>query len=155
MRTILIVSMILAVWTVNAQHEMPDIKPLRQAINNWYEAWDTKDVELAVKDYGWDCDWTNAFGDRVRGKDELRALLTRIFAMDFVMAGESENTFDDFTFLTDDIAYVRSQTVRKGQKQRDGTLMDDRLVNHLRIFWRLDDEWQIVSHLISQALPKK
>jgi hypothetical protein len=62
---------------------------------------------------------------------------------------------NDFTFLTSDIAYVRSQTVRKGQLQSDGVEMDDRVINHLRIFWRTDGEWKITSHLISQAWPKR
>jgi ketosteroid isomerase-like protein len=137
------------------QHDFPDIDPLRDAIKNWYTAWETKDVDLAVQDYAWDCDWTNAFGARVQSQDELKVLLTEIFNMDFVMAGQSENTMNDFTFLTSDIAYVRSQTVRKGQLQSDGVEMDDRVINHLRIFWRTDGEWKITSHLISQAWPKR
>lgn len=52
---------------------------------------------------------------RIRNKGELKALLTKTFAMDFVIAGESVNLFKDLTFLNDDIACVRSQAVRKGQ----------------------------------------
>ena len=56
-----------------------------KTIEDWNRAWGTKDVDLAIKDYSKETDWTNAFGDRVQGKAKLKQLLQTIFAMDFVM----------------------------------------------------------------------
>ena len=124
-------------------------------IDNWNEGWDKKEVELAISDYSEDTDWTNAFGDRMQSKSELRQLLTEIFAMDFVMDGKDSYVNDDVQFLTDDIALLRSTNIRTGQKWSDGTLMDDRYIHHLRVYQKINNEWKITDHMISQAHEKK
>lgn len=132
-----------------------DSKEILKAIDNWNKGWASKDVELAVKNYSNDTDWTNAFGDRVQSKSELRQLLTEIFSMDFVMNGVDNYVNDDIQFLTDDIALLRSTNVRTGQQWSDGTLMNDRYIHHLRVYQRIDNEWKITDHMISQAHEKK
>lgn len=130
-------------------------KEILKTIDNWNEGWDLKDVELAIKDYSKNTDWTNAFGDRMQSKSELRQLLTEIFAMDFVMDGTDDYANDDVQFLTDNIALLRSTNVRTGQKWSDGTLMNDRYIHHLRVYQKINNEWKIISHMISQAQEKK
>ncbi len=121
----------------------------------WNAGWRERDVELAIRHYADDVDWTNAFGDRFEGKAALREGLARIFAMDFVMAGNSsESEYRDVRFLAPDIAMVRSKLVRRGQKRPSGAPMPDRHINHLRVFEKRDGEWVIVSHLVSQAQEK-
>nr|WP_299175166.1 DUF4440 domain-containing protein [uncultured Allomuricauda sp.] len=132
-----------------------DSKEILKTIDNWNEGWDIKDVELAIKDYSKNTDWTNAFGDRMQSKSELRQLLTEIFAMDFVMDGTDDYANDDVQFLTDNIALLRSTNVRTGQKWSDGTLMNDRYIHHLRVYQKINNEWKIISHMISQAQEKK
>ncbi|WP_350288753.1 SgcJ/EcaC family oxidoreductase [uncultured Croceitalea sp.] len=132
-----------------------DSKEILKTIDNWNEGWDKKDVELAISDYSKDTDWTNAFGDRMQSKSELRQLLTEIFAMDFVMNGVDNYINDDVKFLTDDIALLRSTNIRTGQKWSDGTLMNDRYIHHLRVFQKIDNKWEITNHMISQAHEKK
>lgn len=132
-----------------------DSKEILKTIDNWNEGWDLKDVELSIKDYSENTDWTNAFGDRMQSKSELRKLLTEIFAMDFVMDGTDDYTNDDVQFLTDNIALLRSTNVRIGQKWSDGTLMNDRYIHHLRVYQKINNEWKIISHMISQAQEKK
>lgn len=130
-------------------------KKIIQTIDNWNEGWDKKDVELAISDYSEDTDWTNAFGDRMQSKSELRQLLTEIFVMDFVMDGIDNYVNDEIQFLTDDIALLRSTNIRKGQKWSDGTLMKDRYIHHLRVYQKINNEWKITDHMISQAQEKK
>jgi len=139
---------------VPAQNQKDDLA-IEQAIMNGYTGWVNKDVALATQDYADDTDWTNAFGDRVQSKEDLETLLTEIFSLDFVMAGKSENRFNDIDYLSPDIAVARSKTVRVGQKWGDNTAMDDRHINHLRVFHKKNDQWKIVSHMISQAWTKK
>lgn len=71
------------------------------------------------------------------------------------MAGDSGgNEYEDVTFLAPDIALIRSELVRVGQKTDSGETMHDRYVNHLRVLQKRDGQWVIVSHLISQAKEK-
>lgn len=130
----------------------------RLAIDNSIDAWDTgwknKDIELSLKYYADSTDWTNAFGDRVRTKEELRSLLENIFGLDFVMSGENNYGENEITFLNDSIATVRSLNIRKNQKWPDGSPMADRYIHHLRVYKNIKGEWMITNHLVSQAWPK-
>ncbi len=126
-----------------------------QTIDNWNKGWNKKDIELAILDYSEDTDWTNAFGDRMQSKSELRELLKEIFAMDFVMEGTDNYQNDTVQFLTNSLALLRSTNIRKNQKWSDGTLMNDRHIHHLRVYKKINNEWKIISHMISQANEKK
>lgn len=133
-----------------------DSSAILSSLDSWNEGWRTADAGLAVQSYASDADWTNAFGDRVVGRDSLEATLEFIFSLEFVMAGHSgENEFADLTFLTPDVALLRSKLVRAGQQMQTGETMPDRHVHHLRVYERREGEWQIVSHLISQAHEKR
>ncbi len=125
-------------------------------LDSWNEGWATANASLAVEDYSEDVDWTNAFGDRFQGREALRQGLEFIFSLDFVMAGSSaDNEFSDVIFLAPDVALLRSKLVRRGQQMSSGSQMPDRHIHHLRVLQRRDGEWQIVSHLISQAQEKR
>ncbi len=125
-----------------------------QTIQDWDKAWETKNLELALKHYSDDIDWTNAFGDRVQSKKELKELLGFIFKMDFVMSGENNYGKNEITFLNDSLVKVRSLNIRKNQEWADGTKMNDRYISHLRIYKKTRDNWLITDHMISQAWPK-
>lgn len=121
-------------------------------LDSWDRGWAERDAALAVQDYSDDVDWTNAFGDRFQGRKAVQEGLEFIFSLDFVMAGDSgENEYEDVTFLTPDIALIRSKLVRKGQQFENGETRPDRNLNHLRVLERRKGKWQIVSHLMAQA----
>lgn len=125
-------------------------------LDSWEEGWATRDASAAVRDYAEDTDWTNAFGDRFEGREALQKGLEFIFGLDFVMAGDSDgHQFDDIRFLSDTIAIMRSKLVRNGQMTSTGETMPDRHINHLRVYEKRDGRWLIVSHMISQAKPKR
>jgi uncharacterized protein (TIGR02246 family) len=128
---------------------------INESIESWDKAWETKDLELSLKYYADDTDWTNAFGDRVQSKTELRELLGFIFNLDFVMSGENDYGENEIIFLNDSIATVRSLNIRKNQQWPDGSQMDDRHINHLRVYKNRNGEWLIINHMISQAWPKR
>ena len=126
-----------------------------KTLDSWEEGWRTKNAALAVRDYADDCDWTNAFGDRFEGKEALEKGLAFIFSLNFVMAGQDEgNNIEDVTFLTPEVALIRSTLVRVGQETGRGEVMADRHINHLRVLQKRHGRWIIVSHLISQAKEK-
>jgi uncharacterized protein (TIGR02246 family) len=141
--------------TARSQTDADSVAVLK-ILESWNQGWAQTDAGLAVQDYAIDADWTNAFGDRFQGRDALKKGLEFIFGLDFVMAGDSGgNEFEDVTFLTPDVALLRSKLVRAGQKTSMGKAMPDRHIHHLRVLQRREGKWQIVSHLISQALEKR
>jgi uncharacterized protein (TIGR02246 family) len=145
----------MCVGSAVAQTEADEIAVLK-TFGSWNQGWTDGNAELAVQDYAADTDWTNAFGDRFQGKQALQDGLERIFSLGFVMAGDSAgNEYTDVTFLSADIAMVRSKLVRVGQETSTGETMPDRHINHLRILQRQDGRWLIVSHLIAQEQPKR
>lgn len=152
-----VVCLIASCETKSSQPQM-DYDKARSSINKSIDAWDTgwenKDVELSIKHYADSTDWTNAFGDRVQTKKELKKLLETIFGLDFVMSGENNYGANEIRFLSDSIASVRTQNIRTKQKWPDGTPMDDRIINHLRVYQNLQGKWLITHHMISQAWPK-
>jgi ketosteroid isomerase-like protein len=131
-----------------------DFAQIIESIDAWNKAWESKDIQLAIKYYADEIDWTNAFGDRVQSKDELKALLESIFDLDFVMSGENDYGQIEIVHLNDSIATVQSKNIRKNQKWPDGLPMDDRYINHLRVYKNIKGEWLIINHMISQAWPK-
>lgn len=137
------------------QDQALDKEIILKTIDNWNEAWKTKDINLAILNYAEDTDWTNAFGDRVKSKGELKKLLEDIFSLDFVMAGNTDYVENDVQFLSNTLAIVRSKSIRKGQENSDGSLMKDRIINQLRVYRKNKDDWEIISHMISQAHEKR
>ncbi len=146
---------LMLIYTVSLAQNEKDKSAIQKIIEDQSKGWATKDLELSLKDVDENVDWTNAFGDRMQTRDELRQLLSHIYSLDFVMAGKSENEYNDITFLTPEIAMVRSKTVVQGQKWGDGSVMEDRHNHHLRILQKKDGQWKVISHLISQAWTKK
>lgn len=135
----------------NLVNHASDIKEIKQVIDDSDNGWDTKNLNLVLQGYSDDIDWTNAFGARVQGKDELRKLLDTIFSYDFVMAGKNNYQEPDITFPNEEIALARSTNIRTGQKWPDGQPMGDRIINHLRVFKNVDGKWICINHMISQA----
>ena len=133
-----------------------DEQAILATFESWDAGWAQKDVDLALQDYSDDVDWTNAFGDRFLGKEQLREGLSFIFGLDFVMTGSSQaNEYADVRFLSDTVALVRSKLIRKAQQTSDGALMADRRINHLRVLEKRNGKWLIVSHMISQEHDKR
>ena len=156
---LLALALTLAVGSFAFASENKSLGDEREAVlatlESWNRGWAERNAELAVQDYAEDTDWTNAFGVRFRGRDELRKGLEFIFGLDFVMAGDSGgNEFEEVTFLGPETALIRSKLVRVGQETREGQSMKDRHIHHLRVLQKRQGQWLVVSHLISQAKEK-
>ena len=128
-----------------------DRAAIEAAYDDWYEAWRTKDHVLAAKHYSDDAEFVNAFGMRCLGRQQIHELLEEVFAMDFVMAGDSETVRRDLRFLDESVALVTSEIRRVGQRTAEDQPLGDRKTSHLRVFEKRGDRWVIVSHLISDA----
>ena len=128
---------------------------IAQQIEKYDAGWDEKNVEKVLSSYADEIDWTNAFGDRTQGKEELKGLLETIFGLDFVMTGKNNYQAPEITYLNDTIALARSVNIRSGQLWPDGSPMKDRIINHLWVFQKKDGVWLCVHHMISQAHEKR
>ena len=89
-------------------------------IEDWNKGWQTKNHELASRGYSLNARFTNAFGDKRNGRGEIRALLKEVFALPFVMAGNSETTEHRYQPLNNVIVVVHTSVIRKGQQMPDG-----------------------------------
>jgi uncharacterized protein (TIGR02246 family) len=155
MRIVILLLVIIWIPGKACAQSMSDSAAVLKTLESWNQGWAKADADLAIQDYADDVDWTNAFGDRLQGRDALKKGLEFIFRLDFVMAGNSgSNEFEDVTFLSPDLALLRSKLVRKGQKTSAGQVMPDRHIHHLRVLQRRNGKWLIVSHLISQSQEK-
>ena len=86
-----------------------------------------------------------------RGREEIEAILTEVFGLPFVMAGNTVYPPPEIRVLTETIALVRTEARREGQMAPDGESLGVRRTTHLRVFEKREGEWLIVSHLISDA----
>jgi len=124
---------------------------VEQAIENWNKAWQSKDFKLAAQDYSDDADWTNAFGMKKKGRAEIEKVLAEVFALPFVMAGQSKTVEQTVNFIKPDVALVVTRVERAGQQVSSGAELGTRQTSHLRVFVKSKGKWKIISHLISDA----
>lgn len=137
--------------TMNSQNiSKKDSLEINAKINDWNKAWKIKDATLASKWYSQDADFTNAFGFNMIGKNAIESYLTRVFNMDFVMVGNSEQTFVKLKYISDNVILAISTIERKGQMLSDGKELGTRQTTHHRVL-KKKESWQIIAHLISDA----
>ena len=132
-----------------------DSVQILSVINDWNRAWQTKDHVLAAKGYSHDARFTNAFGDKRNGQKEVQDLLKAVFALPFVMAGNSETTEHRYQVLNGANVIVHTSVIRKGQQTPDASALPDRQTTHMRVFQKNSDKWEIKGHLISDARDKQ
>jgi len=126
-------------------------KAIAAVIDQWNHGWQAKDPKLAAAGYSEDADWTNAFGFHKQGKAAIESFLAEVFQLPHVMAATSKVAEQEIRFLSDDVATVRTRVERTGQTTPTGQLLGTRNTHHLRVFAKRNQQWVIVSHLISDA----
>ena len=124
-------------------------------LNDWNKGWQIKDFKLATKGYSDSAYFTNAFGDKRIGKNQIETLLKEVFSLPFVMSGSSETVTYQIQVLDSANLIVYSSVVRRGQKMPDNSIIPDRQTSHMRVFQKNNGAWHIVGHLISDARDKQ
>ena len=120
-------------------------------IETWNEGWRTKDPDLAAQGYSADADWINAFGMRERGREAIAVKLKEVFALPFVMGAQGRVVGQEVRFIAPAVAVVMTQVEREGQKSPSGEQLGTRRTSHQRVLIKEQEQWRIVSHLISDA----
>jgi ketosteroid isomerase-like protein len=124
-------------------------------LNDWNKGWENKDFKLATNGYSDSAYFTNAFGDKRIGKNQIKTLLKEVFSLPFVMSGSSETVTYKFQVLDNSNLIVYSFVIRRGQKMPDNSIIPDRQTSHMRVFQKNNHAWHIVGHLISDARDKQ
>ena len=152
MRKVLIILIVLGGFnTIYSQNiSEKDSLEINQKIGDWNKAWKIKDANLAAKWHSNDADFTNAFGFNMIGKSNIESYLARVFKMDFVMAGSSEQTSIKLKHISKNTVLAISTIERIGQQVSDGGELGPRKTTHHRLFHK-KDTWKIIAHLISDA----
>lgn len=132
-----------------------EIVKILSVIEDWNKGWQTKNYELATQGYSQDARFTNAFGDKRNGQKEIRALLKEVFALPFVMAGNSETTEHRYQPLNGTTVIIHTAVIRKGQKAPDGSVLPERQTTHMKVFSKIGEDWAVTAHLIFDARDKQ
>jgi len=128
-----------------------DSAAVERVVENWNQAWRTRDARLGASDYSDDADWMNAFGQKAKGRAEIQQVLERVFSLPFVMTGHSRVVEQTIGRLSREVAVVWTKVERTGQLTPSGESLGTRHTTHCRILTKLDVNWKIVAHLISDA----
>lgn len=152
MRNILLMICLIAFINSRGQQiQTSDSLEIVSMIKDWDNSWNSKDHHLASKWYSDDARFTNAFGHKMTGRQEIEGLLKEVFSLPFVMSGKSETVEQFFQPLDENIVLVHTVVERTGQKMPDGSAIPSRRTSHLRVFEKNARGWQVKAHLISDA----
>ncbi len=132
---------------VDAQQQEAEVA-IRHAINDWDAGWRTFNADLVSHDYADDADWINAFGEKRKGREQIRAYLAHGFTSPEWLSRHSTPSTVSIRFITPDVAVVNSSRQTIGQKTASGQLFPTRLTHDLRVFVHQNGRWEIVSHEI-------
>jgi uncharacterized protein (TIGR02246 family) len=125
---------------------------LDEANRGFSEAWGSGDAVAVASYYADDAEWTNAFGDVVRGSADLQAFLTWLFSQDdeASSAGEKSNSRGiSMRYLGGDVAVSHGQTTSTRGEARGGE--GNRQVHVTFVWAKVDGEWKIVHQMIMDA----
>lgn len=156
MRVLITFALLLLIPGLNAQTlPVNDSTEIVSIITDWNNAWKIKDHQLGSKGYSNDAKFTNAFGDAKNGRAEIEGLLKEVFSLPFVMSGSSITKEQTFQVLGENIVLVHTLVERAGQKLPDNSVLPVRKTTHLRVFKKINSQWSIHAHLISDAKDKR
>jgi uncharacterized protein (TIGR02246 family) len=128
-----------------------DAEAIGMLMRRFSEAWGAGDASATASLYAEDAEWTNAFGDVVRGPDNLRAFLGWVFSRDEEASeGESMRSRPlSLRYLGDDVAVVHGLTMSTRGAARSGA--GPRRVHVTFILAKQNGEWRIVQQMIMDA----
>ena len=121
-----------------------------------------RDAKSYASLYAQDAQWTNAFGDKRRGRAEIETFYTRLFAH----PGERDTKSTmiggpTLQLLRPDVAVVQWLVLGEGQRDDAGNLLPNRKTHHSVVLTKEQNRWVISNHFImdqrepfARAIPK-
>jgi uncharacterized protein (TIGR02246 family) len=132
-----------------AADKLSDEAAIREVISHWDSGWAQFDAKIATQDYADDADWTNAFGNSVKGKTEIYKFLEKLYKSPEITPRKSTPSTSTIKFIRPDVAVVSSYRETVGQRTSSGAEYPTRKTHDLRVLVLDKGKWVIVSHLIA------
>ena len=127
-----------------------DAQAIGQLMQRFGAARGSGDADAAAAAFASDAEWTNAFGDTVRGSDNLARYLEWLFSLDEEGVRDGEATTYkpiSIRYLGDDVAIVHGATLSGRGDAVDGEGL--RRVDLTFILAKQDGVWRIVHQQIA------
>jgi len=129
-----------------------DGEAIQSLLGQFSTAWSNSDAAAVAALYAPDAEWTNAFGDVVRGPADLERFLTQMFSQfetDVSEAEESNFQSVSMRFMGDDAAISHGVTIsRRGMEPGEP---GERRVHVTFVLGKRDGDWKIVHQMIMDA----
>lgn len=129
-----------------------DAEAIRRVMQGFSEARQAGDAERTAAFFAEDVEWTNAFGDVVRGSDNLQKFLGWLFSKDEKGTTEGEATEYrpvSVRYLGDDVAILHGMTLSTRGEARSGE--GPRRVHLTFVLAKQNNEWKIVYQMIMDS----
>lgn len=129
-----------------------DAEAIRDLMRQFGQARGANDAKGAAAAFAEDAEFTNAFGDVVRGSDNVEKFLTWLFAGDEPGTTQGEGASYrplSIRYLGDDAAVIHGMTQSTRGEARSGE--GARRVHLTWVVAKEDDEWRIVHQQITDA----
>ncbi|HEU0223803.1 MAG TPA: SgcJ/EcaC family oxidoreductase [Steroidobacteraceae bacterium] len=129
-----------------------DAQAIGALMRQFSEARQSGDAERAAAFFAEDVEWTNAFGDVVRGSDNLQKFLGWLFSQDEEGTTEGEATQYrplSTRYIGDDVAVLHGMTLSTRGEARSGE--GPRRVHLTFVLAKQHEEWRIVHQMIMDA----
>lgn len=129
-----------------------DAEAIQNLMRRFGEARSAGDAEGTAAVFADDVEWTNAFGDVVRGSDNLQKFLGWLFSEDEEGTREGESTQYQrvsLRYLGDDAAVLHGMTMSTRGEARSGE--GARRVHITFVLAKQSNEWRIVHQMIMDA----
>lgn len=129
-----------------------DAEAIAEVMNQLGEGWGSSDPEAVAAVYTDDAEWTNAFGDVVRGSDELEDYLGWLLSQDSdtTSAAEAQSYQRLSLRYVDDctaIVHGVTRSARSGARSGEGK----RRVHNTYVLAKENGQWKIAHHMIMDA----
>jgi uncharacterized protein (TIGR02246 family) len=129
-----------------------DAQAISSLMRRFGQARSANDAKGAAAAFSDDAEWTNAFGDVVRGSANLEKFLAWLFAGDEPGTTQGESTSYkplSIRYLGDDVAILHGMTQSTRGPARSGE--GPRRVHLTWVVAKDNDEWRIVHQMIADA----
>ena len=108
-----------------------------------------RDAKAYAALYAEDANWINAFGDKRKGRQEIEAFLTRLFAH----PGERDTKSTmvgapTLLLVRPDVAVVQWLILGEGQRDDADKVLPNRKTHHSLVLAKEQDRWVIKNHVI-------
>jgi len=138
--------------TIGEPASAEDAAAIRALFGTLGRGWGTGDAAMVASVYADDAEWMNAFGEIVRGADNIEAYLRGMWADepdDIAAAEQTDEQGLSLRYVGDDAAIYHGVT----RSTRAGALpgADHRRVHSTFVVRKIDGEWKVVHHHISDA----